>query len=552
MTKRTIVICIILALFVLISCRPSPAEPLAEKPDTTESILESGESGYELPEGVDPLPSPNPIDLIIALEEGNTSEMEIGVEGGSLEVTAVDGTLFRLVVPPDALFSPVTIKMTPSASVDGVPFEAGALAAVHLDPEGLIFFQSVELFIHPPSTVSLDEIVSFGTFADGKDFYLHPGLREAGEVRLLISHFSNYGVAAEVQKEIERLQQSYTPRQAEANAKNQAWVILDIVDDPSAQLDAYEKIAKQWFYNSVLIKLLDAEANEEVIDSAIGQYLNWFQFVDTMGLMTEGGSGELIQRLDLEIDLALNSIASALNNAFENARRRCVQNNQPEEALKMLRWGVVAGYLDVWGRSGFDKADATANLKSCFSFELVFRSRVKGKLDGKDFLSQVIARIPLKFDNDDLTYPFNITIANKGELNFEIRTVTPGEPNCTFPYKNGVLNAFIIVDLNFNYYGPPVVENLKLRIIINDSEAPEEIARCTGGGVSFDTPIPFWWPFYEEANKPFKEGNIFKFHLPIIREGEIFAKENLYGPVDPSKGNVTEDTTYELLHKPGG
>lgn len=97
-----------------------------------------------------------------------------------------------------------------------------------------------------------------------------------------------------------------------------------------------------------------------------------------------------------------------------------------------------------------------------------------------------------------------------------------------------------------------MVENVKLRITIFDSDAPVEIARCTGGGVTFDTPIPFWWPFYEEANKPFYDGGLYKFHLPIVREGEKFAKENLHGPVDPSRGDVTEDTTYELIHTPGG
>lgn len=545
MIKRHWLKYIVVALLFLAACSPSGGEVASTETLSGEEISDSENSVDELPEGVEPQPEPNPIDLTVNLEEGNTTEGEIGIEGGELEVTAADGTHFLLVVPSEALFSPVTISITPAESVEGVPFEAGALAAVHLEPEGLIFYRPVELFIKLPGDVSLDEIVSFGTFAGGKDFYLHPGSKEAGEVRLLISHFTNYGLTAARQAEINYIKLSYTPSQSDAYAKDQAVLIVDQVDDPAAQLDAYEKIARQWFNNSVLTRLKNAAVVESRINSAIGEYLAWFQFVEMMGLLTEDGTGVLIQRLDPEINLALDAIAAALKNAFQKAHQRCVQENKPEEALEMVRWGMVASYLKVWGRAGFDQKDAQAKVAACFSFDFVFRSTIDGKIGLQSFISQVFARIPLKITL--LSTPVVAFIQNKGDLVFELNSLTPGTPECASTSKSGEMLITIKVDLNFNYLFR-TVDSLDLNInIINP---PEESLRCNVSGFITNQPFPRWWPGYSIANERFldKVGGSFDYHLPIIREGEVFARLELHGLIKDL--SEEEASTYELVHTP--
>jgi hypothetical protein len=495
---------------------------------------------------LEPSPVPDPVDIALTLASDLAVEAEIGLEGGTLEAVAGDGTRFILEIPEEALFSPVLVRMTPAESVAGVPFEAGALAAVRLEPEGLVFYRSATLRIVLPNGVPLEDVAAFATFTGGADFHLTPDHLEAGEVIVPISHFSDYGVTTPHNEEIARINQNYNPTAAEAIAKNDFGTANRLIDDDvAALLDASEKILKDWFNHSVVVRLQNAASNDDWIDQAVGEYLSWSAMINDLAIIY--GAGDFAGRFAQEHDLALDALAAALKAAFDRAHLRCVRDNNPVEALRMFRWGLVASYLNVWGRSGLDQAAAKEQLFACFSFDFKFRSVVEGQVDDDSFTSQVAATIPLEL-RKSFDY-YDSSIAGTGPLPFELHTSTGVHPSCTLMEKAGSMLVYILLDLNLNSDSPQV-ESVELWLSFQTW--PEEIVRCTVSGQTTDTVILKWRPFFMTANQSFFDlsTGIMKIRLDIVKRPEVFAEFSLSGPIAIPDGTFTENSTYELIHNP--
>ena len=82
----------------------------------------SSDNGPTTPEAPsDPaLPEPHPANVTPVLDHGRTSTARIPVSGGTLQATGADGTLYTLIVPPNALLADTTISMTPLSGVTGL------------------------------------------------------------------------------------------------------------------------------------------------------------------------------------------------------------------------------------------------------------------------------------------------------------------------------------------------------------------------------------------------------------------------------------------------
>ena len=115
-------------------------------------------------------------------------------EGGAVSATGADGTTYTLTVPPDALRSEVTITMTPLSRIDGLPFGDGTALAVQLEPSGLQLDAYASLDIVSATAPSPSEQILFGYQGSGEDLSLAlPDLATDG-IRILLDHFSGYGV----------------------------------------------------------------------------------------------------------------------------------------------------------------------------------------------------------------------------------------------------------------------------------------------------------------------------------------------------------------------
>jgi hypothetical protein len=116
-------------------------------------------------------------------------------DGGSLSVTAANGTVFTLNVPPNSLYVDETVTMTPVSSVGQFPFAGGLVAGVDIQPAGVPLLEGATLSIHTPAPVARSEETPVAWNGSGEDFYLVPPWPTSGDLRLEIFHLGGYGVA---------------------------------------------------------------------------------------------------------------------------------------------------------------------------------------------------------------------------------------------------------------------------------------------------------------------------------------------------------------------
>jgi len=512
--------------------------------NTDNNIIEDDDP--DATEMVKPVAEANPLDLSFALNESLAAEAEIGPEGGSLSVEASDGTLFNLVIPEEALLSPETIRMTPADAISGFPSDEATISGVMLEPEGLIFFKPASLEINPVETIKEMEMVGFGTATAGEDFYLQPAVNDGDRLILPLLHFSGHGMVQARKDEMARIQELYTPTTAQNNATDQLGTIISLVDDPKAQLDAMTEIMRQWFDNSISVRIRNAAVFDDRLDTAVGEFIAWKTMIEDLDL-TFGFDGALKESLRDEFYQGLDELAATFKSAFQKASESCTTNRDPEEAFKMYRYGLTATYLQLWGRSGLDKDEASDMVEACFKFEFVFRSKTEGSLNDDAKVSQVTARIPLEIDEmGDLDYTGGL-LSEKGDLTFEVNTLAKLPNNCKMGSKPGEMAISVVFKLNYSLYSAWSISEVKILMLF--IEDPQELVTCTVQGIDSSTPVLFWRPAFQVVNNGFFDGPFMEMVLPIVNEGDVFAEMELYGPI-PDIPNGEEVSTYQIIHNP--
>jgi hypothetical protein len=117
---------------------------------------------------------------------------EIGPDGGTLSTTGLDGTGYTLDIPEGALLGPEVITMTPVDAIADLPVPGGLVAAVDLQPSGLMFWDAVILTIDPANDIPPADQTAF-VISEG-EFVLHPLVLDSAEIQLPLTHFSAAGV----------------------------------------------------------------------------------------------------------------------------------------------------------------------------------------------------------------------------------------------------------------------------------------------------------------------------------------------------------------------
>src|SRR6266496_2339640 len=114
----------------------------------------------------------------------------ITIEGGEITAAGADGARFTLTVPPLAVLSDVELTMTPVARVGQLPLSGGLLAAVQLEPEGLLLWQPATLIIEPAISFPVSQQLSFAWHDKGEGFHPYPLQIDPSTITMSIVHFS--------------------------------------------------------------------------------------------------------------------------------------------------------------------------------------------------------------------------------------------------------------------------------------------------------------------------------------------------------------------------
>ena len=136
------------------------------------------------------------LDVKVELDKAQTSSEKIGKPGGSVSLTAADGSKFRLDVPPDALDAETTITMTAVKSIVGAPLDNKTPTAVQLEPSGSKFKETLTLTITPAKEIPIEKQTVFGYEGDGKDYHLMPVDAKSKEIKVKLLGFSAAGVGS--------------------------------------------------------------------------------------------------------------------------------------------------------------------------------------------------------------------------------------------------------------------------------------------------------------------------------------------------------------------
>ena len=145
---------------------------------------------------IDFLTPGKPLNVTVQLDKKQTASAMVPRTGGSVSLTAKDGSKFTLEVPADALDADTTITMTAVKSLDGAPLDNNTPTAVQLEPSGLFFKEMATLTIVPAKDIPIKQQTIFGYEGDGKDYHLAVIDPKSKEIKVKLMRFSGAGVGS--------------------------------------------------------------------------------------------------------------------------------------------------------------------------------------------------------------------------------------------------------------------------------------------------------------------------------------------------------------------
>jgi len=145
---------------------------------------------------VDFVTAAKPLNVTVQLDDKSTASNMITPAGGSLSLTAKDGTVFTLDVPAKALAADTLITMTAVKSITGAPLDKGPLAAIKLEPSGLVFSGVLTLTIVPAKEIPIKNQIIFGYEGNGQDYHLAVVDPKSKEIKIKLIEFSGAGVGS--------------------------------------------------------------------------------------------------------------------------------------------------------------------------------------------------------------------------------------------------------------------------------------------------------------------------------------------------------------------
>lgn len=136
------------------------------------------------------------LDVKVELDRKQSASGKVTPSGGTVSLTAADGSEFTLDVPANAVDADTAITMTAVTNVDGAPLDTKTPTAVQLEPSGLFFKQMATLTIVPAKEIPIKNQIIFGYEGDGKDYHLAVIDPKSKDIKIKLMRFSGAGVGS--------------------------------------------------------------------------------------------------------------------------------------------------------------------------------------------------------------------------------------------------------------------------------------------------------------------------------------------------------------------
>ena len=439
--------------------------------------------------------------------------------GGALTATAADGTQFVLTLSPNSLALPVRITMTPLARVDGLPVSGPLVAAVQIEPDGLLLWGAASLKILPPAAPSLGSLTDFRFRGPGESFTPYPGIPQTTDIEIPVAYLAGYGVATGSPSVSAPAPSPLRAKQTQAAGSFDAYVgqaaalfrqlLQEAIDFQTYQTEVYAVWEEAW--TTVVLPALEGIGN----DCDPGRIRSALQMLE-----------ELLH-LDPETDPRYWVYNSALNvfikdaalRCIDEAYRRCKENNDPSEALLILNLQAIleraALISDAENQAIFDKIDR------CLRFEIDFDSALTIQSGSVSERLKVRSIVPIRLEAAE-----HYILSGTSDIHYEFADVQG--PPCTGSVETQP-GVFEVERVDMGLFQATTVrdQNLTVDMVYLTGDPLEKVTwTCPLVGTETGTFESVFEPTYAlfHQDEALGDRQFIVFRWQPVREGNFFAK----------------------------
>jgi hypothetical protein len=477
---------------------------------------------------LEPLPQ-----VRITFDATRAASAPIGPEGGTLAITATDGTRYTLVVPAEALEFTETITLTPASGVENLPLSGGLAGSVSIEPAGLAFDEPATLTIERGAAPDGLFPVGFAFDGSGEQFHFQRLLdapapqAAASKIRQSVATGRRYGAGFGSQADIDRWK-----------AHPHTLDPLDTLDESLAPFisssDTIPRI-KAAFDTTILPALYAAVADTSLADAALASYERWQRHVDTFNLREDFAN---------ERATAIVRVLDILAGVTEQAAERCYSQKRAEEGFRLLRMIHYARKL--LGNPPPIVGPIQEKLSKCLAFKLTFHTRITESSQGYGYAYELDATMTLRAEPGTSTRAVGTTQLKWQELKW-----TGGGP-CGFSTV-GESSTFDAQKKPFGLDMTPVSRtspavNLTLRY---DPGAPkEDVTMSCPGTNPINWHTTAWFEYFDELHMSEYEGSGYRVSSQVVNASSFPGWTYHQTTSGPSGQAVVEDTTISIEHTP--
>ncbi len=483
---------------------------------------------FEIPE--------DPFAISTTLDSSNQGELLFTPDGGTLSVTGSDGTVFTLDVPSGALVVDTFIRMIPVSRVEGMPFGSESYA-VQFEPEGLQFFDYATLTIDPVADIPIDQQIFFGYDGSGENLALALPVVDSSEIKILLDHFSGYGVNKGFLADIEPVRQRIG---GSVEARIQSAIAEKIHANRQSALQGQEG-------ESLNLNSLFEEYNEQVVKprvAAAGESCA----AGRLAIQTVIGLERQAQLLGVETTGSLDT--GLVDKVAEVCMKEEYEMCRDDHIIHHIipAWLGLERQYQLLGMGGSSTLDtAREYVRKCLTFELVFESQAvfNAPRGNVSVDTSVKSKVKLQFNTGTWSVEGQAPLENTAfEFKMEKCTVTSNRGGGTFK----VISLAPIYDFSATADVLPPLKDMEL--IYDPGYTSESYTVKCKNQPSFSAAQPFWSTYFIALHEPeidSAKGGFLMEDWEILGK-EYFAKKEWIK--DASDMGVIERGTFKLYHKP--
>ena len=314
------------------------------------------------------------------LDTANLVDALIPEKGGQVTLTLPNGIAFKLTIPEGALLNDQEITLTPITRIDGMLLSGGLIAGVELQPEGLVLDKPATLTITVPRGYDVKQMVGIGYHSKGTGFHLDLATGDGKTITMQIDSFSGHGAASGTKGDISNQAGQPASSPADKTAQQTADAVQKCVGQDVANCLPLIQQFIDTYKNQIKPDLQAAQSDDTLIDSAGAEFLKWWHDVEWLNLDEQITINGTIYNLPGYINEGKKLFAKGLRNAFDQASKRCISQEDISQVTKMYNRLRVLALLADDSTPPYTLQTKWKDFEACSRYRLTFESNMTWKM----------------------------------------------------------------------------------------------------------------------------------------------------------------------------